>query len=166
MRNGLMTLFVAAASLCVLCNGSCDGGQKCATYVVPAGTDLMSPAVTFKNDVLPIFVQSCAFTTCHGLMTGANNGVYLGEKTGTTTTATVIGGLVKPTLVLAPMPFVTAGNPGQSFLMHKIDGDQCTFDMKCTNGSCGVSMPQGDPLLPVAKRDAVRRWIAQGAKDN
>lgn len=161
-----MTVFVAATSLCVLCNGSCDGGSVCKTYVVPPGTDLTSPTVSLKNDVLPIFVQSCTFSACHGVMTGANNGVYLGEHTGTTTTATVVSGLAKTTLHLASTPYVTAGNPGQSFLMHKMDGDQCAFDMKCTSGSCGTSMPQGDAVLPVATRDVVRRWIAQGAKDN
>jgi hypothetical protein len=167
MRNGLMTLFVAAASLCVLCNGSCDGGPTCKPYVVPAGTDLMSPTVSFKNDVLPVFQQSCAFMTCHGSMSAANMGVYLGEPNkGATMTATVISGLMKPSLLLATMAYVTPGNPGQSFLMRKMDGDQCSLDMKCTSGSCGASMPQGDAVLPAASRDIVRRWIAQGAKDN
>jgi hypothetical protein len=125
----------------------------------------MNPAVSFKNDVLPVFVQSCTFTSCHGSMT-ANNGVYLGEHMGATSSATVIANLMKPTQDLVTMPFITPGNPGESFLMHKMDGDQCTLDMKCTNGTCQTSMPQGDPILPVANRDIVRRWIAQGAKDN
>ena len=167
MRNGLMTLFVAATSLCVLCNGSCDGGPTCKLYVVPAGTDLMTPSVSFKNDVLPVFQQSCAFVSCHGLTSGANMGVYLGEPNkGPTMTATVISAVMKPSQRLASMPYVTPGSPAQSFLMHKMDGDHCTLDMKCTSGSCGASMPQFDPLLPLDRRDLVRRWIAQGAKDN
>ena len=47
----------------------------------------------------------------------------------------------------ALMPFVTAGDPSKSYLMHKMDGDQCAFDSSCTNGTCGVSMPQASPLL-------------------
>ena len=165
MRSGLMTFFLAAASLCVLCNGSCDGGPTCKPYAVPAGTDLMNPVVSFKNDVLPVFVQSCTFSSCHGSMT-ANNGIYLGEHVGPSTPSIVIANMLKPSQDLPSMNFVTAGDPANSFIMHKMDGDQCTLDMKCTNGSCQSSMPQGDPTLPVANRDVIRRWIAQGAKDN
>jgi hypothetical protein len=160
-----MSFFVAIASLCVLCNSSCDGGPTCKAYVVPTGTNLMTPTVSFKNDVMPVFVQSCTFVACHGSMS-ANNGIYLGEHVGMTNTTMVVSALAKPSLILPSMPFVTAGNPDQSLLMHKMDGDQCTLAMKCVNGSCGGSMPSGDPILPVANRDVVRRWIAQGAKDN
>lgn len=166
-HSGVMSVFVAIASLCVLCNGSCDGGgQMCkGPYAVPAGTDLMTPAVSFKNDVMPVFVQSCTFSSCHGSMT-ANNGLYLGEHAGPSNTQAVIAGMMKPSADLVTMPFVTPGNPGQSFVMHKMDGDQCTLDAQCANGTCKRSMPDGDPILPVANRDVVRRWIAQGAKDN
>lgn len=154
--------------MCALCISSCDGGgPACKAYVVPAGTDLMTPAVSFKTDVLPIFQNSCAFSACHASMSGANNGVYLGElNKAPTNSATVVTGLMKPSQWLPSMPYVTAGNPSQSFLMHKMDGDQCTLDKMCTNMTCQGSMPQGDAILPLANRDKVRRWIAQGAKDN
>ena len=59
---------------------------------------------------------------------------------------------------------VTPGDPDKSFLLHKLDGDLCVFDESCANGSCGAPMPENNPALPEDKRDAIRRWIAQGAK--
>jgi hypothetical protein len=51
--------------------------------------------------------------------------------------------------------------------MHKLDGDQCQFDSQCSGGSCLSLMPSGgSELLPVANRDLLRRWIAQGAANN
>jgi len=50
--------------------------------------------------------------------------------------------------------------------MRKMDASTCTLDAKCTGGSCGQSMPKGDPPLPIDTRDVVRRWILQGAQDN
>ena len=70
-----------------------------------------------------------------------------------------------PSRVLETMPLVTAGDPAKSFLMHKMDGDQCAFD--CGENSCGSLMPEdGSKPLPVLNRDTIRRWIAQGAQDN
>jgi hypothetical protein len=128
----------------------------------------MSPAVSFKNDVLPILTFSCTFKACHGTMSGPNNGIYLGEHPPMTTAnpSAIVTALLKPSGELPSMPYVTPNDPGKSFLMHKMDGDQCTLDMQCAGGSCGSSMPTGSPLLEVDKRDTVRRWIAQGAKDN
>lgn len=50
--------------------------------------------------------------------------------------------------------------------MHKIDGDVCTLDAQCTNHSCGDTMPGSNDLLDLAIRDTIRRWIAQGAKND
>jgi hypothetical protein len=86
------------------------------------------------------------------------------------------------------MPLVSPGDPGMSFLMHKMDGDQCTLAAACNAGpygpvyrDCGCTMP----LLPQANvgasalgscasgmqvserdRNRVRAWIEQGAKNN
>jgi hypothetical protein len=51
-------------------------------------------------------------------------------------------------------------------LMRKMDGSQCALDAQCAGGSCQSSMPKNESLLEVAQRDIVRRWIAQGAKQN
>ena len=65
------------------------------------------------------------------------------------------------------MSIVTPTNPTQSYIMHKLDGDQCQFNQMCSGLNCEVSMPSGATVvLPVDDRDTVRRWIAQGAMDN
>jgi parallel beta-helix repeat protein len=56
--------------------------------------------------------------------------------------------------------------PLDSFLMHKLDNTQGTFDASCTGGSCGSSMPLSQPLLPLTTRDGIRAWISFGAPQN
>lgn len=142
-------------------NGDGGGGSTCKDYEPPATFDAQNPKVTFSNDVMPIFKQSCAFTACHGLQ-GSNNGVYLGQDQGQ----------VHQNLVgvaageLPAMSFVKAGDPRNSFLMRKIDASQCTLDAQCVDKTCGESMPRGEPQMPVETRDVIRRWIAQGAKND
>ena len=48
---------------------------------------------------------------------------------------------------------VNAGNPNQSYLIHKLEGTQ----------TVGVRMPQGGPFLDQATIDQVRAWIQAGA---
>ena len=138
-----------------------NSGSPC-DYAPPAGFDALTPKVTFAADVLPVFGRSCAFSTCHGSTTGPANGVFLG-KDGPKAHAAIVG--VKGD-ELPTMPFVTPGNPQESYLMRKMDGSQCALDAQCTGASCQSSMPKGDVPLDVATRDVVRRWIAQGAKND
>jgi hypothetical protein len=136
--------------------GACDD------YTPPASFDLAKPAVSFSKDVMPIFGQSCAFSTCHGSTVGTANGVFLGKDAPRVHTAIVgVRGDELPT-----MAFVTPGNPRESYLMRKMDGSQCALDAQCTGGSCQSSMPKNEAPLDLATRDTVRRWIAQGAKND
>jgi hypothetical protein len=163
-----LVMALGAGALALGCSSS-DPGPSCTAYSVPARTDLTKPTVSFKSDVVPVFVQSCAFSPpCHGATSGDNQGVYLGVKTGDPKAALIYAGLVgKPSNELAAMPYVTPGDPSKSYVMHKMDGDQCTLDAQCTGGSCGQSMPQSSSaILPATSRDVVRRWIAQGAPNN
>ncbi len=85
----------------------------------------------------------------------------------------VLGTIVS---VLSPeepmMLFVAPGDPANSYLMHKMDADQCTLAAACAVSpfdyllNCGNSMPNGAATLPLATRDTVRAWIAQGAANN
>ncbi|CAN5923819.1 hypothetical protein BH11MYX4_BH11MYX4_19120 [soil metagenome] len=159
----LIALGAASAGCPAETGGGSSGtsGAAC-DYSPPTGFDALSPAVSFTNDVLPVFAQSCAFSTCHGSTTGPANGVFLGRDGPKVHAAIVnVKGDELPT-----MPFVTPGNPRESYLMRKMDGSQCALDAQCTGASCGSSMPKGDAPLEVARRDIVRRWIAQGAKND
>jgi hypothetical protein len=169
--------------------------------------NLTTPTVSFKNDVAPILAFSCGISSsCHGgdpMQDISVRGLFLGcsaqsicEGTclaGGDITAGVYAGLVgrgdagpdKP-LEIAGMPFVTPGDPGQSYIMHKLDDDLCNLQ-GCVVGnaavvgagdtpgsagannpanSCGVAMPYQVSVLDVCRRDTIRRWIAQGALDN
>jgi hypothetical protein len=63
---------------------------------------------------------------------------------------------------------VVPGRPDDSYLMQKVDG---TFvglpECRADAGVCGAVMPyhpgSADPVLPQELRDAMRRWILEGA---
>jgi polyvinyl alcohol dehydrogenase (cytochrome) len=61
---------------------------------------------------------------------------------------------------------VEPGNPDASWLVQKLDGTQNAFDAQCLGGSCGAQMPLGLGPLPLAVRNALRAWIANGAADD
>ncbi len=163
------------------CNtGGADGGT-CTPGVTPpyiSCADLTTPTVSFARDIAPVFNQSCAIGggTCHGdpnvnaMTTGQ---VYLGNAAGGADAGQVLMGLVgQPSAEDPQMNEVTAGDPARSFLMHKLDGDQCVYAAACnaTNNpifnNCGLQQPYNSGVLDQATRDTMRRWIAQGARNN
>lgn len=148
------------------CSSTKATPQECSAYETPAGFDATQPAVHFRADVLPIFTQSCAFTSCHGNRGGLAGGVFLGTKDNTDPAEVRNNVVGVPAPELASMPLVSPGDPKNSFLMRKLDGDQCLLDAQCKDKSCGETMPRTGDQLPVADRDKIRRWIAQGAKDD
>ena len=157
----------ALAALTALGAAGCPGpdpgpSSGCDDHAPPAGFDALTPAVSFSRDVLPIFARSCAFSTCHGSTSGPANGVFLGRD-GPRVHAAVLN--VKGD-ELPTMPFVNPGNPRESYLMRKMDGSQCALDAQCKGGSCQSTMPKGNVALELPTRDIVRRWIAQGAKND
>jgi hypothetical protein len=132
----------------------------------------MSPAVAFKADVLPIFRTSCGLSaSCHGDENGPPGQPYLGSSVvAGELTASQIDAIFAATVNVASttapgMKRVAPSDPAMSFLLHKIDN---TFDCPLVECSveCGGSMPLGSPTLPQDTRDVVRRWIAQGAKND
>jgi len=168
--------------------GALDAGSDtfvpvCAAYTVPAGTDLTTPSVSFRNDVLPIMAVTCALSNCHGfpgapqtegLVLGVADGGLTDDDAGDAggsptpgTPSAIIANVVGVTSKeLSQMKRVTAGDPAKSYLMHKVDGDHCLFDAQCTDGDCGKQMPQSSDALSETSRLVIRRWITQGALDN
>jgi len=154
--------------------GGNDGGVCIGPYV--ACGDFTTPAVSFAADIVPIFQPSCAIagSTCHGTPDVATTQMrpYLGSFDGGTDASFVVQGLVG---VMSPENpggvIVKAGDPANSYLMHKLDGDQCTLASQCASSAtqytdCGQQMPYSSPPLDGPTRDIVRRWIEQGAKNN
>ena len=166
--------FISACSTSSSTPDAAVGG--CQPYVSSA--DLTVPTVSFDADVMPIFRGSCALTaSCHGAPSVvAELRPFLGDAAadgGATALQAIIDGLlgVKSNEDLS-MNLVTAGDAANSFLMHKLDDDQCTLIPQCMVGNsfrpnCGVFMPYQYPnILDVATRDTLRRWIQQGAHNN
>jgi hypothetical protein len=137
-------------------------------YTPPGTTDLTTPAMSFKTDVMPVFAANCASSSCHGIADSPRGGLFLGAQLAKGADAsTVRAGLVgKASGQLPTMPFVTAGDPGSSYLMHKLDSDQCMYETSCVGHDCLKTMPYDTASLEVTTRDIVRRWIAQGAAAN
>jgi hypothetical protein len=158
---------VALGAVALACGGGGDGGTttdsaKTCSADVSSASELASPVVSFETDVAPIFAKSCAFSSCHGSHSAGNHGVFLAAN-GADGMSAVKTSLAGASQELPSMKFVAPGDPQNSFVMHKLDGSLCGLD-QCVGGACGVSMPQGNDMLPQAARDTVRRWIAQGAK--
>lgn len=149
--------------------GSGGGGSGlCFDYSTWDGT---TPAVTFKVDVLPTFQQSCSLSyACHGSQAGPVDRPYLGPAMPDMATdadiQAIFNAIINADAVKANMKIVAPGDPDASFLMHKIDNTFLCEAVSCVAGGCGTSMPQGSPTLPLEKRDAIRRWIAQGSMMN
>jgi hypothetical protein len=148
--------------------GAGDTGG-CVTYNPPLSS-LMTPAVSFKTDVMPIFVRSCAFSGCHISPPSADGGpppgnlefLFVQEHTAPIAmyAQQVYDGLFnKKTIEDPTMNFVTPGDPANSYLMRKMDFALCDIAAQCDpnnplfkqyggpdkaypapNG-CGVGMP-------------------------
>jgi hypothetical protein len=161
--------------------GGADGGQ-CTPGSTPAYTscaNLTTPTVSFAMDVQPLFNTSCSISTpgtCHALQPEGNTTpylIYLGNPDGGVDAAQVLSGIVGKSAAENPsMNIITAGDPGHSYLMHKLDYDQCQFATACNGTSnqlffnCGLGMPYQSGEIDTDTRDNIRRWIAQGAKNN
>jgi hypothetical protein len=178
-------LFPLACSNTSSSGSNDDAGTRCVPYV--SSIDVTTPTVSFQTDVLPIFEQSCGINggTCHGAATEAVLlrpflGVF--DDDASTDSAAILSGIVGVASNEDPqMDLVKAGDPSQSYLMHKLDGDQCTLEADCAPAEkaiiaadnnpsytgCGTLMPQTEAVpLPQTMRDEIRRWIAQGASNN
>lgn len=106
--------------------------------------------VSFARDIVPVLRSNCA--TCH--LTGEEPG---GMKL---YPSAAYKSIVKTQSQESSLLRVTPGDPQASYLMHKLEGTHLDV------GGVGVQMPFGLPPLPPEIREAVRRWIAQGAQDN
>lgn len=164
------------------CDTGGDAGVGCSSSVkafVPCltGSALLSPNVSFKTDVQPI-LNSCgtAGSTCHGAPNddpAVSGLIYLGKPGGGAPASAILPNIVGKASPEDPkMNIIQAGDPENSYLMHKLDGDQCIYSANCSGAqnptftNCGSQMPFNGPYLDQSKRDAIRRWIAQGAQDD
>src|SRR3954447_21205705 len=109
----------------------------------PAAKQAAKTTVSFSEDVFPIFKGRCL--GCHepGGAGYEKSGFNLGRYEG----------LMKGTKF---GPMVIAGDPGSSNLMVLLDW----------RASAELRMPHGTKKLSTCDRDAIRRWIMEGARNN
>jgi hypothetical protein len=118
-------------------------GQEAGPPPKPAAKQAAKTTVSFSEDVFPIFKGRCL--GCHEPggagyeKSGFNLGTYEGLMKGTK-----FG------------PMVIAGDPGSSNLMVLLDW----------RASAELRMPHGTKKLSTCDRDAIRRWIMEGARNN
>jgi len=114
----------------------------------PAGGDAASPS--FASQVQPIFGASCAVSSCHA---GASPQAGMSLESGSAYSALV--GVASAQC--ATLKRVEPGDPGQSYLMQKLDG----------SGSCftGSKMPPAGSITS-AQVETIRSWIQSGAPNN
>jgi len=117
---------------------------------------------TFEKNVMPIMIQSCALTSCHSSKE-APAGVNI-----TADKAVTYAAFMKESTNFAGTKLVVPGDPDSSLLMRKMDGTQA--ELESCPGDCGKAMPppeeDGEQLLSQKKRDTVRNWIKNGAKND
>lgn len=169
--NAMAIRLFGATSLALALSLVVTLSTGCSSAAPPTTSNASSTkTVSLRNDVLPIFAANCSTSaTCHGSPTGIE--VFLAG--GAAKASMIRSGIVNvPTAELPTMAFVNvdadggAGDPATSYLMHKLDGDQNTFDAQCVMGSCGAQMPRDATPLDAATRETIRTWITQGAPDN
>jgi hypothetical protein len=140
------------------------GGHDCALYQEPAGTDLSTPVESFKTNVMAIFAENCASSSCHGATPPTGNLSLGGTEAAAPATYKALVNVMSGELTT--MPYVTPSMYEESYLMHKLDADQCYYDEQCVGHLCLAAMPNLGTTLPTGTRDIVRRWIFQGAMNN
>lgn len=162
--------FVVSVGLVAACSSDTTtpalGGKDAGSSSGSSGAevDARNAYPSFKDDVVPIILASCALAACHA-SADSPKGILLRER------AQIYAELKKTSTTAVGEKFVIPGDPTNSYLMVKLEGRQNTLDAKCANAeplkNCGTIMPQADiESFTPAKLATFRDWIKDGAKDN
>lgn len=137
-----------------------DAGE-CVAYKVPGEFVYETPVVSFQQVAL---VLGPACGNCHGSPDDPQDGLFLGGvgMQASDADATYAHIVNVPSNENPMLMYVNPHDPSRSYLMHKLDGDQCTLSDKCVSNNCKDQMPQVGTLT-LDDRDMIRRWIYQGA---
>jgi hypothetical protein len=154
--SGACVDVMSNSSHCGSCGNACGPGSSCLDGQCQCG----STAISFANDVQPIFSANCASAGCHdGLGAPAGPGGP-GGPGGIATSLDLTSGnayqsLLETTTTCGPV--VAPGDVQGSLLIGKLTG---------TNLCNGSQMPKGDPPLAPELIDTIAAWICQGAANN
>lgn len=108
--------------------------------------------VSFATCVKPILISNCSGSGCHG--TEGFQFIQLEKDT----YESIVGGKDGiPSGQAFPLKQIEPGNPDKSYLYLKITQDKPQL---------GARMPLDRAPLWIEQREAIRTWIAEGAKNN
>ena len=106
-------------------------------------------AVSFADDIQPVFDESCALAGCHS---GANPQALLNLTAGA-----AYGNIVNvPSSQMLGLNRITPGDPDNSYLIRKLKG----------TGIIGARMPQNAPPLSDIVIGMFETWVIEGAENN
>lgn len=150
-----------------------DQKREFAFLVGPKTGAAIEPNVSFCRDVLPIFTAKCNLPTCHGSGNLAAASLVLDTSAGVAATALnriAQGSNTGPRSLNPPspgrlfgvdMPIIDPGNPGNSWLMYKVDmARPPVVQLPVPRFACteGLTEPQQQfvfaPLVPQAQHTA------------
>ncbi|MFS8581679.1 MAG: hypothetical protein FWJ61_02435 [Limnochordales bacterium] len=110
-----------------------------------------SATVSFSNDIMPMFLASCA--ACHD---SEDPSADLNLETNVW--ENIVG--VESTRVEPPMAYVKPGDPQNSYLIHKLAGTHEEV------GGRGQRMPRGRDPWTEEQMELIIRWVSEGALNN
>jgi mono/diheme cytochrome c family protein len=151
-RAGILLVFVSIIliSSVILGTSACNSSGKA---TAPAGsTTAPSSGVSFSKDIQPIFNNNCVI--CHQ---GKANGYASLSLEPKLSYSNLVG---VPSTEDAAELRIKAGDPGQSYLLAKLNGTQVQA------GGSGAQMPYGATPLAQAQIDMINLWIIQGGLNN
>ena len=120
----------------------------------------VGPIVT-RAEVDDIIKLSCAFSSCHGSKPGQGKLFLPAPGSGNW----VVEVVNKPSATHKTMKRVVPGDPGNSFLIHKMTNGLCAMNNDCVNGNCGERMPQANDPLAADDLKKFIEWVRQGATE-
>jgi anaerobic magnesium-protoporphyrin IX monomethyl ester cyclase len=129
-----------------LCSLACPGSDNGMCDPAPP------PVLSFADDIEPALAQGCTASGCHAAETPAANLVLASGASYAQTVGV-------PSTQAPALERIEPGEPGQSYLLDKLEGTQASV------GGTGEQMPKGGPVDTELIRD-LKYWIGDGAEEN
>jgi hypothetical protein len=133
---------------------SSAGATASDTVTYTIGVAPTPTAVSFAQDIKPIFDNKCALSGCHA---GSSPAMDMNLEVPFDTTLGAVGVASQE---VPSMLRINPENPDQSYLVNKIEGTQEQV------GGFGSQMPLVGCCLSDAEIQNIKKWIEEGAKNN
>ncbi|MDO8519247.1 MAG: hypothetical protein Q7T11_03685 [Deltaproteobacteria bacterium] len=144
MKNTILAGVLVVLSAC----GSSSSDESADEEV-----DESADTATLSSIQSDIFTPNCALSGCHS-STSAQAGLSLADGD---SFSNLVG---EDSTQASGLKRVLAGDPDNSYLIHKLEGTQAAA------GGSGSDMPKNASALSQEDIDQIREWITNGAENN